>query len=30
MERLNTTMIFNGENWGLSEFDPPEVDPLSR
>lgn len=29
MERLNTTMIFNGENWGLSEFDPPEVNPLS-
>ena len=23
-----TTMIFNGENWGLAEFDPPEVNPV--
>jgi hypothetical protein len=30
MERLKTTMIFNGENWGLAEFDPPEVNPSSR
>lgn len=30
MERLGTTMIFNRENWGLGEFDPPEVDPLRR
>jgi hypothetical protein len=30
MERLKTTMIFNRENWGLSEFEPPEVDPLHR
>jgi hypothetical protein len=27
MERLKTTMIFNRENWGLAELDPPEVDP---
>ncbi|MGA3242111.1 MAG: hypothetical protein ABSG03_38145 [Bryobacteraceae bacterium] len=27
MERLQTTMIFNGENWGLAGFDLPEVDP---
>jgi hypothetical protein len=29
MERLQTTMIFNRENWGLAEFDLPEMDPLS-
>jgi hypothetical protein len=28
MERLQTTMIFNGESWGLAEFDAAEVDPL--
>jgi hypothetical protein len=27
MERLQTTMIFNGEGWGLAGFDLPEVDP---
>jgi hypothetical protein len=27
MERLQTAMIFNGEDWGLAAFDLPEVDP---
>jgi hypothetical protein len=30
MERLKTTMIFNREDWGMAEFDPPEVDPSRR
>jgi FkbM family methyltransferase len=30
MRRLNSPMIFNGENWGLTEFALPETLPVTR